>query len=110
MSDSNGKIKLFESQHVRTEWDDDGEKWWFSVVDIVAVLTEQPDYTRARKYWSVLKRRLKNEGSQLATNCSQLKLTAADGKKYLTDMVYKTWADKTAKQMQLLSKANKTYA
>ena len=86
MSDSGGKIKLFESQHVRTEWDDEAEKWWFSVVDIVAVLTEQSDYTRARKYWSVLKLRLKNEGSQLATNCSQLKLTAADGKKYLTDV------------------------
>ncbi|MEN9463894.1 MAG: hypothetical protein RL217_75 [Pseudomonadota bacterium] len=55
-------------------------------MDIVAVLTEQPDYTKARKYWRVLKVRLKKEGSQLATNCSQLKLTAADGKKYLTDV------------------------
>lgn len=80
------KIKLFESQQIRTEWDAEAEKWWFSVVDVVAVLTEQPDYTRARKYWSVLKVRLKKEGSQLATNCSQLKLTAADGKKYLTDV------------------------
>jgi hypothetical protein len=67
-------------------WDDEQEKWWFSIVDIVAVLTEQPDYTKARKYWRVLKVRLKKEGSQLATNCSQLKLTAADGKKYLTDV------------------------
>ena len=83
---SKNKIKLFESQQVRTEWDEQAEKWWFSVVDIVAVLTEQPDYTRARKYWSVLKTRLKQEGSQLATSCSQLKLTAADGKKYLTDV------------------------
>lgn len=80
------KVQLFESQQIRSEWDADAEKWWFSVVDIVAVLTEQSDYTRARKYWSVLKLRLKNEGSQLATNCSQLKLTAADGKKYLTDV------------------------
>lgn len=56
------------------------------MVDVVAVLTDQPDYTRSRKYWSVLKVRLKNEGSQLATNCSQLKLPAADGKKYLTDV------------------------
>lgn len=86
MSDENHKIKLFDTQQVRTEWDADQEKWWFSVVDIVAILTEQPDYTRARKYWSVLKTRLKNEGSQLATSCSQLKLTAADGKKYLTDV------------------------
>lgn len=86
MSTPDNKIKLFESQQVRGEWDAENEKWWFSVVDIVAVLTEQPDYTRARKYWSVLKTRLKQEGSQLATNCSQLKLTAADGKKYLTDV------------------------
>jgi len=86
MSETKNKVKLFESQHVRTEWDEAAEKWWFSVVDIIAVLTEQTDYTRARKYWSVLKTRLKQEGSQLATNCSQLKLTAADGKKYLTDV------------------------
>jgi hypothetical protein len=86
MSDADSKVKLFESQLIRNEWDAEAEKWWFSVVDVVAVLTDQPDYTRARKYWSVLKVRLKNEGSQLATNCSQLKLTAADGKKYLTDV------------------------
>jgi len=86
MSDEANTIKLFESQQIRTEWDAEAEKWWFSVVDIVAVLTDQPDYTKARKYWSVLKVRLKKEGSQLATNCSQLKLTAADGKKYLTDV------------------------
>lgn len=87
MSEQHNKIKLFESQQVRAEWDEATEKWWFAVVDIVAVLTEQADYTRARKYWSVLKTRLKSEGSQLATNCSQLKLTAADGKKYLTDVL-----------------------
>ncbi len=86
MSDPKNKVKLFESQQVRTKWDAESEKWWFSVVDIVAVLTEQPDYTKARKYWSVLKTRLKKEGSQLATNCSQLKMTAADGKQYLTDV------------------------
>lgn len=87
MSEQQNKIKLFESQQVRAEWDETAEKWWFAVVDIVAVLVEQPDYTRARKYWSVLKTRLKSEGSQLATNCSQLKLAAADGKKYLTDVL-----------------------
>ncbi len=85
-SDRPVKVRLFESQHIRSEWDAEAEKWWFSVVDVVAVLTEQTDSTRARKYWSVLKLRLKNEGSQVATNCSQLKLTAADGKKYLTDV------------------------
>jgi hypothetical protein len=87
MSEQHSKIKLFESKQVRAEWDEAAEKWWFAVVDIVAVLTEQADYTRARKYWSVLKTRLKSEGSQLTTNCSQLKLTAADGKKYLTDVL-----------------------
>lgn len=86
MSNAQNNIQLFESQQIRSEWDADAEKWWFSVVDVVTVLTEQPDYTKARKYWSVLKTRLKQEGSQLATNCSQLKLTAADGKKYLTDV------------------------
>jgi BRO family, N-terminal domain len=86
MTNPQDKIKLFEAQQVRAEWDAESEKWWFSVIDVVALLTDQPDYTRARKYWSVLKTRLKNEGSQLATNCSQLKLTAADGKKYLTDV------------------------
>lgn len=86
MATDNQKIKLFDTQQIRTEWDADQEKWWFSVVDIVAILTDQPDYIKARKYWSVLKTRLKKEGSQLATNCSQLKLTAADGKKYLTDV------------------------
>jgi hypothetical protein len=83
---SEPKIKLFEEHQVRAVWDEENEKWWFSVVDIIAVLTEQSDYTKSRKYWSVLKVRLKKEGSELATNCSQLKLVAADGKKYLTDV------------------------
>jgi len=86
MSEAKKGIKLFEEQQVRTVWDEKAEKWWFSVVDIVAVLTEQSDYTKSRKYWSVLKVRLKKEGSELATNCSQLKLEAADGKKYLADV------------------------
>lgn len=86
MSKPKKKVKLFESQQIRTVWDVAAEKWWFSVVDIVAVLTEQADYTRARKYWSVLKTRLRKEGSQLATSCSQLKMPAADGKQYLTDV------------------------
>ena len=63
-------IKLFESKKIRSQWDADAEKWFFSIVDVVEVLTESPN---ARKYWSVLKTRLKAEGSQLATNCSQLK-------------------------------------
>ena len=64
-------------------WDEDQEKWFFSIVDVIAVLTESEN---PRKYWSVLKTRLKNEGSEMATNCSQLKLQAADGKRYLTDV------------------------
>ena len=76
-------IKLFEKQTVRSVWDADAEKWWFSVVDIVAVLTESAN---PRKYWSVLKTRLKQEGSELATNCSQLKMQASDGKYYETDV------------------------
>ncbi len=75
-------VKVFEDCKVRTLWDDEKEKWYFSIVDVVAVLTESPN---PRKYWSVLKGRLKKEGSELTTNCSQLKMTAADGKKYKTD-------------------------
>ena len=76
-------IKLFDEKQVRYVWDDEQEKYYFSVVDVIQVLT---DSENPRKYWSVLKTRLKQEGSELATNCSQLKLQAADGKKYLTDV------------------------
>ena len=77
------KIQLFEDKQVRTLWDAEQEKWFVSIVDVVAVLTESPN---PRKYWSVLKLRLKKEGSQLATDCSQLKMLAADGKYYKTDV------------------------
>jgi len=76
-------IKLFEDKQVRTLWDEEKEKWYLSIVDVIAVLTNSPN---PRKYWSVLKTRLKAEGSQLATNCSQLKMQSADGKYYLTDV------------------------
>lgn len=76
------KIKLFEQKQIRTHWDAENEEWYFSVVDIVEALTES---LNARKYWSVLKTRLKKEGSELATNCSQLKMPAKDGKSYKTD-------------------------
>ncbi len=78
------KIQLFEEKKVRTAWDEATEEWYFSVVDVVDVLTDSPN---PRKYWSVLKTRLKKEGSELTTNCSQLKMVSADGKKYLTDVV-----------------------
>ncbi|MEG1059704.1 MAG: Bro-N domain-containing protein [Clostridia bacterium] len=79
-------IKLFEDKNIRVAWNETEENWCFSVVDIVAVLTEN-DYTRGRKYWSVLKVRLKEEGSELATNCSQLKMIAYDGKSRDTDVM-----------------------
>lgn len=76
-------IKVFEEKKVRTLWDSETEEWYFSVVDVVAVLTDSPN---PRKYWSVLKTRLKKEGSELATNCSQLKMLSSDGKYYKTDV------------------------
>ena len=82
----NDKLQMFENQPIRTAWDEEQEEWYFSVVDVVAVLTDQPDTRHAAKYWSVLKTRLKNEGSELTTNCSQLKMKAADGKRRLTDV------------------------
>lgn len=77
------EIKLYENKEIRSVWDEEKEEWYFSIVDIVGVLTESDN---PRKYWSVLKTRLKEEGSQLATNCSQLKMKATDGKMRLTDV------------------------
>jgi hypothetical protein len=79
-------IKLFEEKKVRSLWNEEQEKWYFSVIDIVAVLTEQTDYKKAQSYWTTLKHRLKNEGSEIVTKCDKLKLIANDGKKYLTDV------------------------
>jgi hypothetical protein len=76
-------IKIFESKKVRSIWNDEQEKWYFSIVDVIEVLTDSPN---PRKYWSVLKSRLNKEGSQLTTNCSQLKMMSSDGKMYLTDV------------------------
>lgn len=82
----NNNMQLFENQLVRTAWDEEHEEWYFSVVDAVIVLTESPDYQTGRKYWNKLKQRLKEEGSELVTNCHQLKMTAHDGKHRLTDV------------------------
>lgn len=76
-------IQLFENKKVRTLWDAENEKWFFSIIDVIGILTESPN---ARKYWSVLKVRLKKEGSELATDCSQLKMQSSDGKFYKTDV------------------------
>ena len=77
---------IFEEHAIRRVYDEATETWWFSVVDIVQVLTQQPDYQAARKYWNKLKERLGKEGSQLVTICHQLKMTADDGKQRLADV------------------------
>jgi hypothetical protein len=76
-------IKLFDNRKIRTAWDDKQEKWYFSIVDVIGVLTDSPN---PRNYWKVLKNRLKKEGSELVTNCNQLKMLSADGKMYKTDV------------------------
>lgn len=83
----NDKLQMFENQPIRTAWDEEREEWYFSVVDVVAALTEQPTYDGARNYWKVLKKRLTDEGSQLVTECNQLKMKSPkDGKRYKTDV------------------------
>ena len=84
---SQENLQLFEDQAIRTAWNEDTEEWYFSVVDVVSALTDQPDARHASTYWSVLKKRLNAEGaSELLTNCKQLKLKASDGKRRLTDV------------------------
>lgn len=79
-------LQLFEEKKIRSVWDDKEEKWYFSIVDVCAVLTEQPDAEHARNYWKVLKHRLIKEGNQTVTTCNRLKLRASDGKLRLTDV------------------------
>ncbi|MBS0589816.1 MAG: hypothetical protein JSR65_04175 [Proteobacteria bacterium] len=86
MTKTKNEVALFESHPIRRVYDEAAEVWWFSVIDIVQVLTQQPDYQTARKYWNKLKERLRKEGSESVTNCHRLKLPAADGKHYLTDV------------------------
>ena len=80
------QIQLFGEKRVRSVWDEELEKWYFSIVDVCGVLTDSKDYQTARKYWNKLKERLKKEGNESVTNCHQLKLEASDGKKYKTDV------------------------
>ena len=99
----NNGIQLFEDQKIRVAWGAEREEWYFSIVDVVGVLTDSPDYNTGRKYWNKLKQRLKEEGSELVTNCHQLKMRAADGKNRLTDvadteqllMSMQDWLDET---------------
>jgi hypothetical protein len=79
-------IKLFQDKNIRTLWDPENETWYFSVVGIIAALTDQTDYAKARNYWKWLKNKLSDEGSQLVSLTNQLKMRAADGKFYLTDV------------------------
>lgn len=80
------KIQLFQDKKVRTSWDAEEEEWYFSVVDVCGILTDQPDVEHARNYWKVLKHRLKKEGAEPVTNCNRLKMLASDGKRRLTDV------------------------
>lgn len=85
--DENRSIQLFENSKIRTAWDEEQEEWYFSIVDVIGILTEQPDYDGARNYWKVMKKRLFDEGSELVTNCNQLKMKSPkDGKNYKTDV------------------------
>lgn len=84
MDDNN--IQLFEDKQIRTAWDDSREEWFFSIIDVIGVLTDQPTYQRARNYWKVMKKRLVDEDNQLVTNCNQLRMVAEDGKRRLTDV------------------------
>jgi hypothetical protein len=81
------KLQLFESIHIRSSWDEAEEKWWFSALDVVAALTDQTDYSRAKNYWKWLKNKLKQEGSEVVSVTNQLKLEAPDGKQRLTDVL-----------------------
>ena len=81
--DSKNQIKIFKNQKIRSKWNDDEEEWYFSVIDVVGVLSQSKN---PKNYWKVMKHRLKKEGSQVVTNCNQLKMLAPDGKYYKTDV------------------------
>lgn len=83
---NNTSLAIFETHKIRRSFDEKTEAWYFSVIDIIGALTEQTDFKKAKSYWTILKNRLKNEGSELVTKCDQLKLQSADGKFYKTDV------------------------
>jgi len=87
MSEAKISIRFFDDREVRAVWDEENARWWFSVLDVVAVLTDQNDYTKNRNYWKYLKAKLKKENSELVSATTQLKLLASDGKRYLTDVL-----------------------
>jgi len=85
-TNKNGSLAIFETFRIRRYYDEEKEVWYFSVIDIVAALTDQKDFKKAQSYWTTLKNRLKKEGSEIVTKCDKLKMLSADGKKYLTDV------------------------
>ena len=85
-NETDGIIKRFEQRTIRSLWDEERQEWYFSIVDVVGALTDSPDYQTGRKYWNKLKQRLHEEGSELVTNCHQLKMHAVDGKMRMTDI------------------------
>jgi cell filamentation protein len=87
MSNAKISIRFFDDREVRALWDEESAKWWFSVLDIVTVLTDQNDYNKTRNYWKYLKAKLKKEGSEVVSATTQLKLLAPDGKKRMSDML-----------------------
>ncbi|MBN1462551.1 MAG: Fic family protein [Paludibacteraceae bacterium] len=87
MNNAKISIRFFDDREVRAVWDEQNAKWWFSVLDIVALLTDQDDYTKTRNYWKYLKAKLKKENNELVSTTTQLKLLASDGKRYLSDML-----------------------
>ena len=87
MSNTKITIRFFDDREVRAVWDEQNTRWWFSVLDIVALLTDQDDYSKTRNYWKYLKAKLKKENSEVVSTTTQLKLLARDGKRYLTDML-----------------------
>ena len=87
MSSAKISIRFFDDREVRAVWDEENSKWWFSILDIVALLTDQDDYTKTRNYWKYLKAKLKKENSQVVSATTQLKILAPDGKKHLADML-----------------------
>ena len=95
----NDQIQLFEDKRIRTAWDVEKEEWYFSIVDVVSVLTDSTD---PAAYWRKLKQRLKSEGNETVTNCHGLKMTAADGKKRLTDEITRAWSGMNTRQYKNL--------
>jgi len=86
MMPKDNKLQLFQNQSIRTHWDETQEKWYYSIIDVVAILTNQQNFQTARKYWNKIKERLKKEGNETVSNCHQLKMLAQDGKMRLTDV------------------------